>query len=118
MYWDLEAGIAGAMGLSLVIGIAVIDALESLQISGVKLKWPNDLYYRDKKLAGILVELSGQAGGSANLVIGMGMNLSMQSNNSEFIDQPWSCLSEVAEDNAIDRNVLAVRIIGMRTMWR
>ncbi len=111
MYWNLEAGIAGSMGLSLVVGIAVIDALESLGISGVKLKWPNDLYFKDKKLAGILVEMSGQAGGAANLVIGMGMNLSMQSNDSELIDQPWSALSEVIEGKLIDRNQLAVEII-------
>lgn len=111
MYWNLEAGIAGAMGLSLVIGIAVIDALESLGISGVKLKWPNDLYFKDKKLAGILVEMSGQAGGAASLIIGMGMNLSMQSNDSELIDQPWSSLSDVTEDKLIDRNLLATKVI-------
>ncbi|MCE0493513.1 bifunctional biotin--[acetyl-CoA-carboxylase] ligase/biotin operon repressor BirA [Vibrio salinus] len=112
MYWNLEAGIAGAMGLSLVAGIAVIDALESLGISGVKLKWPNDLYFNDKKLAGILVEMSGQAGGSASLIVGMGMNLSMQVGNSEIIDQPWSCLSDVLDGESVDRNKLAVEIIS------
>ena len=56
---------AAAMGLSLVIGIAAVEALEEMGIQGVKLKWPNDLYYQDKKLAGILVEMSGQAGGAS-----------------------------------------------------
>lgn len=111
MYWNLDAGIAGAMGLSLVVGIAVIDALESLGISGVKLKWPNDLYFKDKKLAGILVEMSGQAGGAASLIIGMGMNLAMQNRNSELIGQPWSSLFEVMGDKLIDRNQIAVKII-------
>ena len=77
MYWRLDAGMAAAMGLSLVVGVAIVEALEQLNLKEVKLKWPNDLYYQDRKLAGILVEMSGQAGGAANLVIGMGLNLMM-----------------------------------------
>jgi len=111
MYWNLEAGIAGAMGLSLVVGIAVIEALDNLGIHGVKLKWPNDLYFNDRKLAGILVEMSGQAGSSANLIMGMGMNLYMQRDSINVIDQPWVCLSDVTDDKDIDRNRLAAEII-------
>jgi BirA family biotin operon repressor/biotin-[acetyl-CoA-carboxylase] ligase len=110
MYWRLDAGMAAAMGLSLVIGVAVVEALESLGIDGVKLKWPNDLYYQDKKLAGILVELSGQSGGAAHLVIGMGMNLMMRQEDTQ-IDQPWTTLSQVMNEKTIDRNRLASRII-------
>ncbi|MDC0612632.1 bifunctional biotin--[acetyl-CoA-carboxylase] ligase/biotin operon repressor BirA [Vibrio sp.] len=111
MYWNLEAGIAGAMGLSLVVGIAVIDALDELGISGVKLKWPNDLYFNDKKLAGILVEMSGQAGGAAHLIIGMGMNLTMQRDQNSPIDQPWTSIKEVLGGDSVDRNKLAAKII-------
>lgn len=39
MYWRLDAGMAAAMGLSLVIGIAAVEALEEMGIQGVKLKW-------------------------------------------------------------------------------
>lgn len=106
MYWRLEAGMAAAMGLSLVVGVAVVEALESLGVDGVKLKWPNDLYYQDKKLAGILVEMSGQAGGAAHLVIGMGMNLMMREGETT-IDQPWTTLEQVIDGQAIDRNRLA-----------
>ncbi|MCY9856209.1 bifunctional biotin--[acetyl-CoA-carboxylase] ligase/biotin operon repressor BirA [Vibrio mediterranei] len=109
MYWKLEAGMAAAMGLSLVIGVAIVEALEQLGIDGVKLKWPNDLYFNDKKLAGILVEMSGQAGGAANLVMGMGMNLNM-GEQVEGIDQPWTSLNEVA-DKPFSRNDLVVAFI-------
>jgi BirA family biotin operon repressor/biotin-[acetyl-CoA-carboxylase] ligase len=109
MYWRLEAGMAAAMGLSLVVGVAIVEALESLGISGVKLKWPNDLYYDDKKLAGILVEMSGQAGGAAHLVIGMGMNLTM-CETVEGIDQPWTSLSHSTSKN-IDRNQLVIAFV-------
>ncbi|MHA2939751.1 bifunctional biotin--[acetyl-CoA-carboxylase] ligase/biotin operon repressor BirA [Vibrio sp. RC27] len=106
MYWRLDAGMAAAMGLSLVVGVAVVEALETLGIEGIKLKWPNDLYYQDKKLAGILVEMSGQAGGAAHLVIGMGMNLMMRQEESD-IDQPWTTLSAVLDGKSVDRNQLA-----------
>ncbi len=110
MFWRLEAGMAAAMGLSLVVGVAMVEALENMGIEGVKLKWPNDLYYNDKKLAGILVEMSGQAGGAASLVIGMGMNLTMQDRDS-VIDQPWTSLAEVIGKDLVDRNKLAVAFI-------
>lgn len=111
MFWRLDAGMAAAMGLSLVVGVAIVEALEELGLNDVKLKWPNDLYYQDRKLAGILVEMSGQAGGAANLVIGMGMNL-MMSEQTEGITQPWASLSEVANESSIDRNQLAITMIN------
>ncbi len=113
MFWRLDAGMAAAMGLSLVVGVAIAESLQELGLSGVKLKWPNDLYYQDRKLAGILVELSGQAGGAANLVIGMGMNLMMtESDSTTGITQPWASLSEVADEQSIDRNALAISMIN------
>lgn len=110
MYWRLDAGMAAAMGLSLVIGIAAVEALEEMGIPGVKLKWPNDLYYQDKKLAGILVEMSGQAGGAANLVIGMGLNIGMPDKQPD-IDQPWTTLNQVCADHRLDRTQLALTLI-------
>ncbi len=110
MYWRLDAGMAAAMGLSLVIGIAAVEALEAMGIEDVKLKWPNDLYYQDKKLAGILVEMSGQAGGAAHLVIGMGLNIGMPDKQPE-IDQPWTTLEQICGDLSIDRTQLAVTLI-------
>lgn len=110
MYWRLDAGMAAAMGLSLVVGVAIVEALEELGLKDVKLKWPNDLYYQDRKLAGILVEMSGQAGGAAHLVIGMGMNL-MMAEQTEGISQPWASLKEVANTENIDRNELAITLI-------
>lgn len=110
IYWKLEAGIAAAMGLSLVVGVAVAEALESLGLEGIKLKWPNDLYYQDKKLAGILVEMSGQAGGAADLVIGLGLNISMPESVAD-IDQPWTSLSAIS-DNLPSKNALAATLIN------
>lgn len=111
IYWRLDAGMAAAMGLSLVVGIAIVEALEKLGLPDIKLKWPNDLYFQDRKLAGILVEISGQTGAAANLVIGMGLNIHMHK-NTEGISQPWSCLESVADGVPIDRNALAAKMVS------
>ncbi|CAM3211015.1 bifunctional biotin--[acetyl-CoA-carboxylase] ligase/biotin operon repressor BirA [Vibrio rarus] len=106
MYWRLEAGLPAAMGISLVIGLALVDALEQLGVQGLKLKWPNDVYHNNKKLAGILVELSGQAGDAANLVIGIGLNVSMPE-QVQGINQPWTSLKEIS-DKKHQRNDIVV----------
>ena len=111
MYWRLEQGMAAAMGLSLAVGVAVVQALESLGYPGVELKWPNDLYYQGRKLAGILVEMSGSAGASCNLVIGVGLNLAMPAREGERIDQAWAELRHI-QPELVDRNLLAARMLG------
>ncbi|MEH8224872.1 MULTISPECIES: bifunctional biotin--[acetyl-CoA-carboxylase] ligase/biotin operon repressor BirA [Aeromonas] len=111
MYWRLEQGMAAAMGLSLAVGVAVVEALESLGYQGVELKWPNDLYYQGRKLAGILVEMSGSAGASCHLVIGVGLNLAMPAREGERIDQAWAELRHINPE-LVDRNQLAAQVIG------
>ncbi|MFV0548634.1 MAG: bifunctional biotin--[acetyl-CoA-carboxylase] ligase/biotin operon repressor BirA [Limnobaculum xujianqingii] len=104
MFWRLEQGPAAAIGLSLVIGIVMAEVLRKLGAEGVKVKWPNDLYLNDRKLAGILVELTGKTGDAANVVIGAGINLSMREPDSNVVNQQWANLAD--SGIAIDRNEL------------
>ncbi len=61
-------------GLSLAIGLSVIDVLENeYHINHLKLKWPNDVYFKDQKIAGILIENSVQ-NDQQSIVIGLGLN--------------------------------------------
>jgi len=110
MYWRLEAGIEKASGLSLLVGIAVVNALEKLGITGVGLKWPNDLYYQGKKLAGILIELNAQASDVCHSVIGIGINVRMPEHQGKLIDQPWVDLNSI-NAQAVDRNLLSGLLI-------
>ena len=110
MYWRLEAGIERASGLSLLVGIAVVNALEKLGIQGVGLKWPNDLYYQGKKLAGILIELQAQASDACHAVIGIGINVRMPDEQGRLIDQPWVDLNTI-NSAPVDRNQLSGLLI-------
>lgn len=94
LYWKLEQGMAQASGLSLVVACALVDTLKAFGIEGLGVKWPNDIYLNNKKLAGVLVEMTGQADSESHLVIGIGINLSMSKSQGEQIDQAWSDLSD------------------------
>lgn len=110
MFWRLEQGPAAAMGLSLVIGIVMAEVLQRLGADKVRVKWPNDLYLNDRKLAGILVELTGKTGDAAQLVLGAGINMAMRDSNASQIDQRWINLQEAGI--SIDRNELAAKLLN------
>lgn len=74
LIWRFNRSLSELSGLSLAVGVAVAEALESLGAQGVGVKWPNDVLYREAKLAGILVELAADRRG-ALAVIGVGLNL-------------------------------------------
>ena len=109
MYWKLDQGPAAAMGLSLVIGIVMAEVLQRLGAEDVRVKWPNDLYLKDRKLAGILVELTGKTGDAAQLVIGAGINLRMREPEADTISQGWINLQEAGVN--IDRNELTAMLL-------
>lgn len=107
MYWRLEQGIQAAMGLSLVIAIAITRVLNRHYDVNAKVKWPNDVYIDGKKLCGILVELAGQATAACDVIIGIGMNIRLPQLASDSIDQQYIDLTTAA-GCTIDRNVLIV----------
>lgn len=115
MAWHFSSGYQALNGLSLVIGVVLNNTLKELGIQGCKLKWPNDLYYNDKKLAGILIEVEGQVGGSTSAVIGIGLNLSLP-DNIEGIDQAFTDLREAHPDGAILKNKIAGNLV--KNLWR
>lgn len=88
-----EGGVASLQGLSLAVGVAAAEALHGLGYVDVGLKWPNDLLARGRKLGGILVELRGDAAGPLQVVVGLGVNVSLPSAAGERIDQPWCDLA-------------------------
>lgn len=80
-------------GLSLIAGMAIIKSIEAeCQLSGLKIKWPNDIYYGDKKLAGILMENTHYKSNQLVLV-GVGINYQLVDTNE--IDALWVDLSRI-----------------------
>lgn len=110
MYWPLARGLSAAMGLSVALGVGIAELLHSAGVENVQVKWPNDVYIDNKKIAGILVELEGHASESAHVVVGIGLNLSMPP-GTKSIDQPWTDLASELP-TALDRNYWAAKMVG------
>ena len=110
MYWHLEQGLSAAMGLSLVTALAVSEAIYTLTNIQVQLKWPNDIYLDGVKLAGILIDLEGQALEPSHSIIGVGLNLNMPAEAAKQIDQEWTDLQSHSSIE-IDRNALCTQLI-------
>lgn len=88
--WVFQGGAAALQGLSLAVGVVLVDALEALGARGLALKWPNDLLLDGAKLGGILIELVGDAAGECRVVVGVGLNLGLPSSLRAAVGQPSS----------------------------
>ncbi|MDH5378510.1 MAG: bifunctional biotin--[acetyl-CoA-carboxylase] ligase/biotin operon repressor BirA [Gammaproteobacteria bacterium] len=97
-------------GLSLVTALALVRALSPWEIVGLGIKWPNDLLVQGKKLAGILVEINGEGGGSYRVVIGVGVNVRMSVASGASIDQAWTDLC-AHTTKPVSRNQIAANLI-------
>ena len=101
--------------LSLAIGLALVRAVRRFGSSVVQLKWPNDLVWMQRKLAGILIEIRGEADGPAHVVIGIGLNLRLPSSTRLKLAEQQAALvtdlHEVLGDRAPGRNVLVAAIV-------
>ena len=95
--------------VSLIVGVALADALKRMGIEGIGLKWPNDIQHDGRKLAGVLVE-SRIRGSRAELVIGVGLNVQHQPGDMAAVDQPWTDLRQLGLSN-ISRQQLLTRIL-------
>ncbi|MBS0358398.1 MAG: bifunctional biotin--[acetyl-CoA-carboxylase] ligase/biotin operon repressor BirA, partial [Proteobacteria bacterium] len=108
VFSEFPEGISKLSGLSLVVGIAIVTALEKLKFKDIQLKWPNDLVYQGKKLGGILIDLSGDVNGPCNAVIGVGLNIKMPPDSA--IDQPWIDLQSIAS-KPVSRNKIIGKVL-------
>ncbi|WP_027857460.1 bifunctional biotin--[acetyl-CoA-carboxylase] ligase/biotin operon repressor BirA [Marinobacterium jannaschii] len=111
LVWRFEHGAAALEGLSLVVGLALKKALAASGIEGVGLKWPNDLLFGNAKLAGILLEMTGDASGECQVIIGIGLNVAMQPEQAEAIDQPWTDLQSI-KGGTVSRNELLAAVLN------
>jgi len=109
--WRYQNGPAAIAGLSLAIGVAVVRVLRQLGIDEVGLKWPNDIYWRGRKLGGILIEVSGESGGPCHAVVGLGLNLYLPAQPAQAIDQAWVDLHQIAVASMPERNRLTALLL-------
>jgi BirA family biotin operon repressor/biotin-[acetyl-CoA-carboxylase] ligase len=97
--------------LPLRVGLSVSAALDEFSDVPLRVKWPNDVYAGEKKVAGILVEARWRDGAPAWVAIGVGINLRPP------VDEPRATALRdgVGRDPVLDRVVPAIRNASLRT---
>lgn len=86
LVWPFTLALQSLHLLPLCVALAIVETLESFNLRQVQIKWPNDVYVRGKKIAGILIETQPLKDGSiverhVAAVIGVGVNYDMSSNS-------------------------------------
>ncbi len=109
--WKISGGAGQLGGLSLAVGVILVEALAALGVNGLTLKWPNDIMFERKKLGGILVEMQGDAAGDCHVVVGIGINVNMPPRAAKDIDQQWVDLKSTI-DAVPGRNEIAAALTG------
>ena len=107
---ELRPGDPPAQGLSLAAGLALVEAIEAaVPGQALMLKWPNDVLLLGRKLAGILLERSGD-----RVAVGFGVNLASA---PEFADRRCASLGEQVGPEAF-APLLAASFARLLDLWR
>jgi BirA family biotin operon repressor/biotin-[acetyl-CoA-carboxylase] ligase len=105
--------------LTIVAAVAAAEAIEQHLQARVSIKWPNDLFIGDRKVGGILMEISGEADEVDWVVLGMGLNV-----NTEFSELPVALRRtatslKMAGGELVDRSdVLATLLLSLETQYK
>ena len=99
---------ASQFRISMAAALAVVRAVEELGVEGLSIKWPNDVYWHDRKLGGILIENSLTAGCVRRSIIGVGLNV----NQKQFVsDAPNPVSLRQIVGHELDREQLLQRVL-------
>ena len=87
--------------LSEASALAVVEALTALAGDGFTVKWPNDVYWQDKKICGMLLENSLDGSDIATCIVGIGLNV----NQERFVSDapnPVSLLNITGQEHDLE----------------
>ncbi|HEX9571093.1 MAG TPA: biotin--[acetyl-CoA-carboxylase] ligase, partial [Burkholderiales bacterium] len=111
LLWRFSRGAGALAGLSLAVAVGAARSLEQLGTRGVRVKWPNDLYCGERKLGGILIEVSGNVSGPSAAVVGVGLNVRLDARMRGRIGRPATDIASHS-DAVPSRTALLVALLG------
>lgn len=109
--WNLQCDLSRLAGLSLVTSLSVLRTINEFTADpNIKIKWPNDILWRDKKLCGSLIEIIAEPHNSTQVIIGIGLNVNTDTTQHTLPDKPWCSLFELSQQR-YNRNQIIARLI-------
>lgn len=100
--------------LSQIVSISIANVL-SRYVSDIKIKWPNDIYWKNSKIAGILIENSLMGQAIEKSIIGIGININ-QILFPEFVVKPTS-LSKITGNKYLADDILSQFMVEFISLY-
>jgi BirA family biotin operon repressor/biotin-[acetyl-CoA-carboxylase] ligase len=106
--------------LSLMTAVVVAETVIDRGVTGVEIKWPNDVLISERKLSGILIESGSIGSGEARIIAGIGVNLNHQSFPDELAPMATSLKIETGQEIVVDefRDQLLERLEQWYSFWK
>jgi BirA family biotin operon repressor/biotin-[acetyl-CoA-carboxylase] ligase len=108
--------------LTLAIGVGIISALQELGVTGISLKWPNDIVADDGKLGGILTEVQSRNNDHVTVITGIGLNIDLPEGAAAGIESDWARhpvgMSEIVDELPAREQIAAAVIDGLHGVMR
>ena len=105
--WPIAPLTAELPGVTLACGVAAARVCEAQGVAA-RIKWPNDLWLGEAKLAGLLAELAVDPSGRRSLIVGLGLNLWTDAALRAELDAPVA---------ALEQCLPRARIEAQRALW-
>jgi BirA family biotin operon repressor/biotin-[acetyl-CoA-carboxylase] ligase len=110
LLWYFPARQIDLGAFSIAVAVVIVQTLKKYGIlAGIELKWPNDILFAGRKLAGILLERLPEKNGKIAMVIGVGLNLHLPENDAVMSN--WIGLDEIT-GQPVARNFLAGLLVN------
>lgn len=93
--------------INIAVSVSIIQALETLNIPELSIKWPNDIMSYNKKIGGILIENSIKSNGDINSIVGLGLNV----NQTNFEHLPKATSLALIGNTTFDKEKILLKII-------
>jgi len=93
--------------INIATAVSVIKALETFNIPGLSIKWPNDIMSYNKKIGGILIENSIKSNGTITSIVGLGLNV----NQTNFEHLPKASSLAAICNTAFEKEELLLKIV-------
>lgn len=113
VYRPFQCKLEDLYGLSLVVGIAIARVLKANGLTDVQLKWPNDIYWQERKMGGILIETKQNRPGTIDTIIGIGLNIVDMQDYSSKIDQKFVSLEDALQHKVYRDKLIAKLLLEL-----
>ena len=87
--------------ISMISSYSIVEVLNGIGLNNVSIKWPNDVYAGDKKIAGILLEAVTKEEIEC-LIVGIGINVNQMSFNGDYLREPTSIRNELNKEISLN----------------